>query len=237
MREPEIEAACHGLTACESCEIRGLVLFAGLESADFSGIHLPIQDMWLPPGSVLYRSGDRAEYLYTVREGLIKLEQSLSCGTNRIVNLLSQGHVSGLEAMAAEHYEHTAVALQSSAICKIPKAVVVRLAPKLLGQLMKKCHESVVNTQECLRELTSGSARQRVARLFLLLPAITKTRCHLFGRDDVAALLGVTTETASRTVSDLKRAGAVVEVAPNIFDLNVSELERIASGKTALEHS
>ncbi len=231
MREPEIQAAWHGLASCESCAIRDLVLFAGLESADFNGIHLPIQDLWLPPGATLYQHGDKADYLYTVREGLIKLEQTLSDGSWRIVNLLSQGHVSGLEAVTSECYGHTAVVLQSATVCKIPKEVVVRLAPKLHGQLMKKWHESMVKTQECLRELTSGSARQRVSRLFLALPVSLGARCHLFGREDVGALLGVTTETASRTVAEIKRSGAIHEVAPNVFELNRDELERIASGK------
>ena len=231
MREPEIQAAWHGLVACENCAIRDLVLFAGLKDEDFKGIHLPIQDLWLPPGACLYRSGDTADYLYTVREGLIKLEQYLPDGTRRIVNLLSRGHVSGWEAMTTDHYEHTAIALQSSAICKIPKDVVVRLGPKLLGQLMKKWHESMITTQECLRDLTSGSARQRVARLFLALPVPKGGRCHLFGREDVGALLGVTTETASRTVADLRRSGAVREITPNVFERDEAELERIAAGK------
>ncbi len=168
-----------------------------------------------------------------MREGLIKLEQYLSDGTKRIVNLLSQGHVSGLEAMTSGCYEHTAIACQSAAVCKIPKQVVVRLAPKLFGQLMRKWHDSVVKTQECLRDLTSGSARQRVARLFLALPPANISRCHLFGREDVGALLGVTTETASRIVAEIKRGGAVREVASNIFERDFAELERIASGKSS----
>ncbi len=231
MKEPNIQAAWHGLASCETCAIRHLVLFSELELADFSGIHVPIEDIWLSPGHSLYQSGDRADHLYTVRSGLIKLEQILADGTKRIVNLLSHCHVSGLEAMTAERYEHTCIVLQAAQVCKIPKEVVVKLAPKLIGQLMKKWHESMLSTQECLRDLSTGSARQRVARLFLVLPRSVGPRCQLFGREDVGALLGVTTETASRIVAEIKRCGAVREVAPNVFELNITELEQIAFGK------
>ncbi len=231
MRDLAIQAAWHGLAECASCAIRDLVLFADLTSEDFSSIHLPIEDIWLPPGTQLYCAGDAGGSLYTIREGLLKLEQYLPDGTRRIVNLLGQGHVGGLEIMSCGTYEHTAIALQSSTVCRIPKEVVLRLAPKLHTQLINKWHDSMVQTQACLREFTSGSARQRLARLFLMLPSREGVRFQLFSREDVGALLGVTPETASRTVGELKRAGAVREISSNLFERDIPELERIAGEK------
>ncbi len=230
MKQQEIEAAWHGLSSCEKCPIQDLVLFADLQSDDFKAIHLPIDDIWLPPGAVLYTEEQAAHALYTVREGLVKLEQYLVDGTRRIVSLASQGDVLGLEATIAEDYENTAIALQPTKVCRIPKEVVARLSPKLHRQLMRKWGESVQAAHACIRELSTGSARQRVARLFLLLAPDSARRCRLFGREDVGALLGVTTETASKTVAEFKRQGAVTEVAVNLFERNVPALEAIAAG-------
>ena len=94
---------------------------------------------------------------------------------------------------------------------------------------MKKWHDAVQHSHECTRELSTGSARQRVARLFSLLAPAAIRRCRLFGRDDMGALLGITTETASRIVAELKRAGAVSEIAPNTFERNLDALDRIAA--------
>lgn len=229
MRDNEIQAAWHGLASCEQCGIRDLVLFADLTNEDFSTIHLPIEDIWLAPGATLYHGGQDVAALYTVREGLLKLEQYLPDGTLRIVSLLKQGDVAGLESTVAKTYEHTAVALQPTKVCKVPREVVSRLSPKLHRQLMNKWYDAVQRSQECTRELSTGSARQRVARLFLLLAPETIQSCRLFSREDVGALLGITTQTASRMVAEFKRIGAVTETTPNIFLRDIVKLHDIAA--------
>ncbi|HLN25971.1 MAG TPA: Crp/Fnr family transcriptional regulator [Patescibacteria group bacterium] len=228
MRETDADAAWHGLASCEKCGIRDLVLFADLANEDFSAIHLPIEDIWLPPGAALYQAGQAAEALFTVREGLVKLEQYLPDGALRIVSLAGDGDVAGLEATVAAAYEHTAITLQPTKVCRIPKEVVARLSPKLHRQLMNKWYASVQRSQECTRELSTGSARQRVARLFLLLAPAAAERCRLFGREDIGALLGITTQTASRIVAEFKRAKLAEEVAPNIFRRDIAALEKLA---------
>ena len=231
MRELAIEAAWHGLSACDKCPIQDLVLFADLDEADFNAIHLPIDDIWLPPGAALYHADEAAADLFTVRAGLVKLEQYLPDGARRIVSLAGQGDVLGLEATVAQSYEHTAIALQPTELCRIPKGIVGQLSQKLNRQLMRKWHDSVQTAHTCIRDLATGHARRRVARLFLILAPPSARRCRLFGREDVGALLGVTTETASKTVAEFKRLGLVTEVAVNVFERDIAALERVAAGE------
>jgi len=105
---------------------------------------------------------------------------------------------------------------------------VARLTPRLHRQLMNKWHDAVKHSHDCLRDLSTGNARQRMARLFLLLSE-EASPCQLFGREDMGALLGVTTETASRTVAEFKRQGLVREVSANLFDCDRNALKAIAS--------
>lgn len=228
MKDLEIAAAWHGLAACDKCGIRHLVLFADLTGNDFNVIHLPIEDLWLSPGTALFQAGQPASAVYTIREGLFKLEQYLPDGTQRIVSLLRQGDVAGLEAIATDQHDHAAIALQPSKVCRIPKEIIQRLSPQLHRQLMNKWHEAMQRSHECTLELGTGSARQRIARLFLHLAPQEAERCQLFGREDVGALLGVTTQTASRIVAEFKRAGLITEVAPNQFRRDLDALEGVA---------
>ena len=216
--------------SCGECAIRDLVLFADLKPEDVAACQASIEDVGLVPGACLYRAGDTGTALFTVREGLLKLQQSLEDGSQRIVSLLGRGQVAGLEATVAGRYEHSAIALQPTRLCRIPCEVVVRLAPKLHRQLMKKWHESLGRANDCTRDLGTGHARQRVARLFLMLAPAGEPRVRLFGREDIGALLGITTETASRMVADLKRQGAVREVSLNLFERNIDRLAAIAAG-------
>jgi CRP-like cAMP-binding protein len=95
---------------------------------------------------------------------------------------------------------------------------------------MNKWHDAVKRSHDCLRDLSTGSARQRVARLFLLL-AGDGCPCQLFGREDMGALLGVTTETASRSVAEFKRQGLVREVGANLFDCDQNALKTLAAAE------
>lgn len=231
MRDNEIEAVWSGLESCGKCAIRGMVLFADLTAADFNAVHLPIEDMSLPSGIALYRQGQSATALFTVREGLVKLEQYLPDGSYRIVSLLGPGDVAGLEATLSPEYEHSAIALLPTKACRLPRDMVARLSPKLNRQLMSKWHDMVQRSHQCVRELSTGSARQRMARLFLLLAPPSTETCRLFGREDVGALLGVTTETACRMVSEFKRKKVISEIDGNIFSRDIVLLETIANGE------
>ena len=230
MIETENPANCDASTDCEHCNIRHTVLFADLTPEDLSTVHLPISDMGLAKGDALYQQGQAATAMFTIREGLVKLEQYLEDGTYRIVSLLGPGDLAGLEASITNDYEHTAVALLPTKVCRIPRDVVKQLSHQVTGQLMSKWHSMVRRSHQCALELSTGSARQRMARLLLLLTASTGADCHLFAREDVGALLGITTETACRMVSDLKRKNVISEITSNTFRCDIDALQDIAKG-------
>jgi len=77
-----------GEADCVNCTLRTSVLFAGLQEADFEHIHQPIDQYLLPPGSMLYRAGDKGERMFTIRTGVLKLVQYLPDGSQRIVRLV-----------------------------------------------------------------------------------------------------------------------------------------------------
>lgn len=233
MKEREIGDAWKGPPQCRSCGIRDLVLFADLRQTDFSLIHLPIEEVRFKPGESLYHAGDSKPYLFTLREGTVKLVQYLPDGSHRIVRLLRQGAVAGLEALLGEPYAHTATALQPVLTCRIPRAVVDRLSaetPRLHTQLMKRWHQSLQQADDWLTELSTGSARLRLARLLLqMLDATDGDICHLPIREDVGAMLAITMETASRTVAEFRRAGLIADVGDHLVRCNREGLEDVVA--------
>lgn len=235
MRRGQIDAAWAGRAECRECGIRDLVLFADLQEADFQLIHLPIDELRLEAGATIYRAGDEGEAAFTIRSGLVKLVQYLPDGNRRIVRLLGAGAVLGLEVLAERSYEHAAEVLRGTELCRLPREVVERLnreTPRLHRQLMNKWSESLRLADEWLTELNTGTARQRLARLFLHLASLDQDGlCRMLGRDDVGAILSLTTETASRTVAEFKRAHRVREVAVNTFELDAEALRHLAAGR------
>lgn len=232
MQRNGIAAAWLGTARCSSCAMRDLVLFGDLQEPDFSLIHIPIDELKFPAGAALYHAGEDGGSLYTIRSGLVKLVQFLPDGTQRIVRLLRQGAVAGLEVLVGKPYGHTAVVLREAETCRLPREVVERLSketPRLHARLMERWYQSLHQADEWLIELSTGSARRRLARLFLKMAAdLPGEPVLLSGREDLGAMLGLGMETASRAVAEFKRSGLVVERAPNVFDCNIPALEAVA---------
>ncbi len=226
-----IDAAWSGEADCSICKLRDTALFAGLDGNDFETIHKPIEQTVLESGSTLYRSGDKAEHLYTIRSGLVKLVQYLPDGTQRIVRLLRTSDVAGMEALLGGVYQHDAIVMQATETCDLPAEVVKRLSrenSRLHEELMKRWQRALEEADLWITQLSTGSARRRVARLLQRLVCNAETHeCQLFNREDMGAMLGITTETASRTIADFKRSGVLTEKSHNFYTVNMDKIHEL----------
>lgn len=227
-----MEAAWSGEADCKTCALRDSVLFAGLDEKDFEHIHKPIDQMDYRPGTLLYRAGDPATHMFTIRSGLVKLVQYLPDGTQRIVRLLRTSDITGLEGILGENYQHDAIIMQKTEVCALPVEVVKKLSSenaKLHQELMNRWQRALNEADLWITQLSTGSAKQRVARLLLRLVCRDESRqCELFNREDMGAMLGITTETASRTIAEFKRGGMISEITHTNFTIDREKLEAAA---------
>lgn len=227
-----LKDAWTGVADCLHCSLRQSVLFSGLDEADFENIHKPINQFTLKPGESLYHAGDHGTRLFTIRSGLVKLVQFLPDGSQRIVRLMRSTDIVGLEATLDQPYEHDAIVMQPTEVCCLPVNLVSTLTAsnlRLHQELIKRWQLALKEADAWITELSTGSAKQRVARLLLRLARDEASgECELFGREDMGAMLGLTTETASRTVAGFKRQGLLVESRPNLYILDIPELRHIA---------
>jgi len=234
MRFINYKEAWQGVANCSKCSIRQSVLFAGLREEDFKKIHKPIDQFQLEAGSKIYGSGDAAKYMYTIRSGLVKLVQYLPDGTQRIVRLLKTSDVIGLEAVLDPIYKHDAIAIQETEICRYPAAAAHEFSisnPKLHHEMMSRWQRALDEADSWVTQLSTGTSKQRVARLILLLVnGSDDSTCSLIGREDMGAMLGITTETASRTIAGFKREGLLIKITPSSYRCDEERLQDISFG-------
>ncbi len=232
MKGDRILAAWHGQPACDTCGVRHMALFCAVDDDALRQFRPVIDDLTFGPGSVVYRQGDHGDWLFTVRGGLIKLLHYLPNGHQRIVRLHRTGDSAGLEATLGGAYEHTAITILETMVCRIPAAAVTRLAeevPALGRRLMEQWHGAVVQADDWLTMLATGPARARVARLFLYLRGDGCTdHCPFLAREEAAAILALTTETVSRMVAEFRREGVISGGSGNAFHCDFKRLEKIA---------
>jgi len=168
--------AWNGSEKCKQCSIRELVLFADLQQDDFEQLHHPIIDLELTQGDTLYKEHQAPEFVFTVRSGAIKLIRYLPNGNYRIVRLLHQGDLAGIEALNHTTYLHHAIALQDTSICRIPIEDIEQInlhSPHLYKQLTARWHKVQCDADIWLAELTVGNSKKRVAHLL-------KSELHIY---------------------------------------------------------
>lgn len=235
MKPVSLHAIWLGEAKCRYCAVRNSALFAGLEEQDFPHIHQPIKDVVLAAQEALYRMNERGNALFTLRSGAMKLVQYLPDGSQRIVRLLRDGNALGLEALVRQPYQHDAIALSECEVCMIPVEVVEQLSrqqPRLHRELMARWQQALSEADTWLTQFTSGTARQRVARLLLRLACPDQgDQLQLFSREDIGAMVGLTTETVSRTIAELRRQGLLRDRGAQIQQCDRAALRRIADGE------
>jgi CRP-like cAMP-binding protein len=201
-----------GRAKCSTCEVRNVVLFSGLSSQELDDILLPIDNLHVPAQAELYAQGQRAPFVYTVRSGVLKLSVDLPNGSQRIVRLLRAGDVAAMEALVDDRYHHTATAMRDADVCRIPREVVLKLdqtSPAVHRSLMQRWQCTVDQADHCIVALSTGSAEARMARLLIMLGCAASATELLPSREEMGALAGITTETASRIMAEFKRRGLV----------------------------
>ena len=223
---------CTGQADCRECVVRDVVLFADLEDGDLRHLYQPIEQFSYKRGSPIFHIGDSGGAIYTIREGVVKLVQYLPDGTQRIVGLLRQGSVAGLEALLGKPYEHTTICLEKTLVCRIVTEDVQRLmleSKHLHRQLLERWYQAVRDADQWITSLSTGDARARMARLFLYLATgPDEDECRLFSREDVGAVLGLTPETASHIIAGFKRDGVIEQQARNLYRCDRRALSAIA---------
>jgi len=185
-------------------------------------------------GDTLYHEGTEVETLYVIRDGRIKLLNYLENGRARIVRLHNRGSIIGLNGLIDKGHTHTAVAIDEVEIYQIPMHLINILKdddPDTYCQLLEYWHEYLNTADIWITEFSTGAIRGRVARLvrFLVETDEDTNSCEvtLLTVEEMADILGVTPESVSRTMADLKRK-KIIEVidskSPDRYRCNMKAL-------------
>lgn len=185
------------------------------------------------PRQAIYNLGDPGTALFVVRRGLIKLIRYTSDGVERIVRLKRAGESFGLEALLGRPYQHRAVAATVCEVCRMPAETILRFGrdnPEVQQSLLTQYENSVEAADLFLAELATGNAHVRVARLLLYLVSCgDETDAPLLNREDMGAMLGLTTETASRVIAEFRRKAVIELLGEHRFRCSTAALVGLAT--------
>lgn len=205
---------------CSHCSLRYLCLPYGLSGPDIARLEALVKDG--PPigaGQALFAQGDSLGHVYAIREGSMKTVAVDEDGLEQILGFYYPGDLLGLDGFAQSAHQCTAVALETSYVCRIPIEELDRLVdvlPSLRQQLMRLMGQALSEEERLLLTLGRKNSEGRITSLLLSLSRRRVERglspspvALTMKRAELANFLSMRLETASRVLTRLQRDGVI----------------------------
>ncbi len=190
------------------------------------------------PGGYLFREGDEATRIYQVVSGVLRLTRVMENGRRQVIAFGYPGDVVGFPKDGLHHTDCdalTPVRVVSHGRDALEKG---EGDPTLHHQLLQAALREISGMQDHFMMLGRKSAPEKVASFLAVLAARVGQDCDgntqialPMSRADIADFLGLTTETVSRTITRLRKAGIIALPDPQTVHLRDPEaLSDLADG-------
>jgi len=196
----------------------------------------------------VYASGERLFYegepplaVFCVSRGRIRQTKATLSGEEMVLGFLAAGEIAGVEAaITGTLHDVTAVAEEQSVVCILPRTTFEGLlsrAPALTLALYQRAAHHVQVLRGRLVELAYSRVPQRVARAILDLlddvPREPGCASLQLQRQDLAQMVGSTTETVSRILHSFGESGMVDLSGSRIEVRDLTALRALAHGESS----
>jgi CRP/FNR family transcriptional regulator, nitrogen oxide reductase regulator len=197
-----------------------LPFFSSLSKTEIQQVNQSFTERGYQSGETIYYSGEHAERLYVVAAGKVKLLRHTYSGKDILLEVLKPGEFFGtLSTLGEENYSETAAALTSVCTLSIGSAEfrhILERFPPVSVAVLDTLSSRLQEAQDMVHQLSAHTVEQRIAFTLLKLAEKLGERNDVglliqmpLSRDDLAMMVGTTTETASRVMSQLQKDGLI----------------------------
>ena len=192
-------------------------------------------------GQYIFREGDPTEYFHIVKEGSVKCVKSSLDGKECTLKVLMPGDLFCCDASAFDGASHpgTAQPMGDVSVLRMKKEAyfkMLRANPDAAMEVIRYLGNRLNEAQEKAKVLALDSADQRLASLLAGLAERSGVQDSSgirlsvrLTRQDMANMVGVTTETAIRIMARFKRDRLVSGTAARLVIRDLPRLKRLAS--------
>ena len=194
----------------------------------------PVQTLTFQRRQTLYHSGDPAQSVFRVRDGLVRITRMTPEGRILTVRHLIPGDFFGEEAFMDGQREEIAEALTTAQIEAIDPALINQ---QDLMSITRSLSVQMQRSMEYQYHLQTGDLRQRVARYLLTLSETPLARRDAQGRPVISAThelvaegTASTRESVSKIITELRAEGLIASGYRSITLVDREELAAVSEG-------
>ena len=223
---------------CEDCEAKADSLMNFSFEDDLEVINCNKICNHFKKGQTIFYEGNTPPGLYCVNKGKIKLYRTGKDGKEQITGFGVPGDFLGYRAIIAEEgYANSATALEDTVVCLIRKEDFLTMLQKnsyISKQMMVSLCKELGIAMEKIQSLSQKSVRERLAETLFYLKDTFRGKEQddnkieiVLPREDIANIVGTTTETVIRTLSDFKNEKLIELDGKKIRIINENKLREI----------
>ena len=216
--------------------LRGSQLFMGLPAADIAEIASFVVPRNLDKGESLFSEGEPTDGFYIVQNGAINLHRVSAAGKEQVIHLFRPIESFAEGTLAHEHgYPANARATEASTVLLVPKRDfidILRRRPELALRILGSMSQHLRVLVGLVDDLTLKDIETRVANWLLRrCPRLIDNRTAEIKLDRtkrvLAAGLGTTSETLSRTLAKFRDKNLLRVKGNTIVLTNPRELQKL----------
>mgnify|MGYP001335307602 CR=1 FL=1 len=206
---------------CTTCVVRNRAICSALEDAEIALLGKMGRHHRLSAGQTLIWEGEDSLLVANIIDGVLKLSTSLSDGREQIVGIVYPSDFIGRPF--GTRTQHNVTALTDAHVCTFSSTDFDRFArdhPDLEHRLLERTLTELDRTRHWLLLLGRMTATEKLAHFLLdMSQRLVRPGCSPldpadafdlpFGRQQIADILGLTIETVSRRLNDLKAKGVI----------------------------
>jgi CRP/FNR family transcriptional regulator len=202
---------------CDVCDVRAYSACAALNPDEQARLVDIMTTVEVEAHQPIFDEAERAQHVFNVTEGAVKIYKLLSDGRRQITGFLFPGDFLGLTHN--ENYAYSAEALTNTKLCRFPRQKLEALLdemPKLEQRLLGMASHELAAAQDQMILLGRKSAKERVASFLIMLSnaAVRHGKPDNpvgvpMTRNDMGDYLGLSLETVSRALTHLKTQGLI----------------------------
>ena len=189
-----------------------------------------------PAGAHLFYEGDRADYVYEILSGTVRLTRVLENGRRQVIAFGLPGDIVGFPDGGLHHTECDALTPVEFIVHRRKVLEAGEGNPKTHQRLFRAALREISAMQDHFMMLACKSALEKVASFLIALSQRTGTRTGAYtavalpmSRADIADFLGLTIETVSRTFSQLRKLGAIeLETPQSVLVRDIEALVKVS---------
>jgi len=225
--------------SCENCGVRSLGVCVALGETEQKRLKAIATTKQYGAQETIFSAEDPVSVIGTVVRGAVKTYKLLPDGRQQVIGFLFPGDFLGLAN--DQIYAYSAEAVTFSTLCRFPRTKLEPLLeryPQMERRLLSMASHELAVAQEQMLLLGRKTAREKVASFLVMLSRRAEQRGQPgnpvsvpMSRNDIGDFLGLTTETVSRTFTQLKSNGTITLLANGKVELaNRRSLQDISEG-------